>query len=178
MKSVSFVFALGLAGAIACAAGASPPDRNLHELMKQVVAVQTQVIWDIGNRALNDAGNPDPSKIKDADWKKIATTGGSLKDAANALADAKQIVAAAPGQKIADEQNPGSLNAKGVQKAIDANPQLFRAMARQLAVSMDQIVQSTRTRDAAKFLDVSGRLDQVCEQCHVQFWYPEQKAAR
>ena len=36
---------------------AAPAD--LHDLMKNVVAVQTQVVWDIGNQAQDDQGNPD-----------------------------------------------------------------------------------------------------------------------
>jgi hypothetical protein len=31
--------------------------------MKNDVAVQTQVIWDVGNRAQDDQGNPDASKL-------------------------------------------------------------------------------------------------------------------
>ena len=37
--------------------------RDLHDLMKNVVATQTQVIWDVGNRAQDDQGNPDASKL-------------------------------------------------------------------------------------------------------------------
>jgi hypothetical protein len=164
-------------GTVAHAGNSVSSPANLHELMKQV-AVQTQIIWDIGNAALDDEGNPAPSKVKDADWGQIVSAGGRVKEAARTLAEAKRIIGAAPGQKIAGEENPGSFNAKDVEKAIDANPKAFSAFAQQLVLSMDEIVRAARTRDAAKLLDVSGRLDQVCEQCHARFWYPEQKVPR
>ena len=62
-----------------------------------------------------------------------------------------------------------------VQKAIDANPKVFKAFATQLAGSMDELVAATKTKNAQKLFDVSGRLDQECEGCHMQFWYPDEK---
>ena len=49
-------------------------------------------------------------------------------------------------------------------------------MSQALAGSMEQI--GAEAKDAAKLFEVSGALDQVCESCHMKFWYPEQKAAR
>jgi len=40
---------------------------------------------------------------------------------------------------------------------------------------MDQITAAAKLRDAVKLNEVSSRLDQVCEERHLQFWYPEQK---
>ncbi len=175
MKSTLFLLAAALMVMGAYAANTSVPP-NLHELMKNVVAVQAQLIWDVGNRAQDDQGNPDAAKLKPTDWTRIIAAGGKVKQAAQALAQAEHVMAAAPGQKLDGEGNPGTFGAKQVQSAIDANPKVFRAFAQALGVSMDQIVAAAQTKDAAKLFDVSGRLDQVCEDCHVQFWYPEQKA--
>jgi hypothetical protein len=162
-------------GGTAATAAAAP---NLHDLMKTVVAVQTQVIWDVGNQAQDAEGNPDASKLKAGDWGKVVTSGGKVKQAMQTLAQADHVMAAGPGQKLDGEGNPGAFGAKQVQAAIDANPKAFRAFAQALIVSMDQIVAAAQAKDAAKLFDVSGRLDQVCEDCHMQFWYPEQKTPR
>lgn len=174
MKSSALLLGCGLLFAIA--GNTTPAAANLHELMKDM-AVQTQILWDIGNRAMGDEGNPDPSKVEAADWGPIASAGGKVKQAAMSLAEAKHVVGAGPGQKIQGEENPGAFGAKDVEKAVAANPKAFSALAQQLAVNMDEILQAARTRDAAKFLEVSGGLDQVCEQCHAQFWYPPQKVS-
>lgn len=155
---------------------AAPP--NLHDLMKNVVAVQTQVIWDVGNQAQDDHGNPDATKLKADDWSKITSAAGKVRQVAATLARADHVVAAAPGTKLGDQQTPGALGVKEMQAAIDADPAAFRALAQTLSVSMDQIVAAAKAKDAAKLFDVSGGLDQVCESCHMQFWYPEQKAPR
>jgi hypothetical protein len=177
MRSPVLLLAGGLMAVTAYAANPGPAP-TLHELMKNVVAVQTQVIWDVGNRAQDAEGNPDASKLKATDWGRIVTAGGKVKQAALTLAQAEHVVAAAPGQKISGEGAPGTFGAKQVQGAIDANPKLFRAFAQALAGSMDQVVSAAQKKDAAKLFDLSGGLDQVCEDCHAPFWYPEQKTTR
>jgi cytochrome c556 len=152
---------------------AAPPD--LHELMKNIVAVQTQVIWDVGNKAQDDQGNPDASRLAAGDWSKIVDAGGKVRQVAQTLAQSDRFLAAAAGVKIDGEGNPGALNAQQVQAALDENPAAFRDLSKALAASMDQIIAAAKARDAAKLFDVSGALDQVCENCHVKFWYPEQK---
>ena len=165
-----------LSACASAADSAAPP--NLHDLMKNVVAVQTQVIWDVTNDAQDDNGEPAPAKLKPADWVKLADAAGKVKAAAQKLATAPHVVAAAPGQKIDGEgAAPGAYGAKEVQKAIDANPKVLQAFARQLSASMDELIVAARTKDAAKLFDVSGRLDQECEGCHTQFWYPDEKGA-
>jgi hypothetical protein len=175
-KSLVLLFGSGLLFTIACA-GDTSRSADLQELMKEV-AVQAQVIWDVGAGAIDDEGNPDGSKLNAADWDSIVSAGGKGKNVAKSLVEAKQLVIAAPGQKISGEENPGAFNAQDVEHAIAANPQAFSGFAQALEMSMDEIVNAARTRDAAKLFEVSGSLDQICEQCHLQFWYPEQNAAR
>lgn len=178
MKSLPYVLG-GIAMLVAAhevhSAAESP---NLHSLMKDVVAVQTQVIWDVGNRAQDDQGNPDASKLAAGDWIKIVDAGSKVRQVSQTLAKMDHVVAAAPGATLEGAGNPGALDAKQVQAAIDANAATFRSMSQALVVSMDQIVAAAKAKDAAKLFDVSGSLDQVCENCHMQFWYPEQKPAR
>jgi cytochrome c556 len=175
MKSSVLLLAGGLLIATAHAADPAPAP-NLHELMKKVVAVQTQVIWDVGNNAQDDSGNPDPSKMKPADWTQVGAAAAKVKDAAQKLATASKVMAAAPGEKIDGEGGtPGAFGAKEVQKAIDANPKVFKAFATQLAGSMDELIVAAKAKNAKKLFDVSGRLDQECEGCHLQFWYPGEK---
>jgi hypothetical protein len=174
MKSALFLLGGGLVIAAAYAADSAAP-ANLHELMKNVVAIQTQVIWDVTNNAQDDKGDPDPTKLKAADWAKLADAAGKVKAAAQKLVTAQHVMAAAPGQKIDGEGPKDAPSAKSVQKAIDANPKALQAFARQLMGSMDEVIAGAKTRDAKKVFAVAGRLDQECEGCHMQFWYPDEK---
>lgn len=167
--------AVGCLGALA-AFSAAPAAPNVHELMKNVIAVQTQVIWDVGNQAQDDKGDPDPTKLKPADWTKAAAAAAKARQAAETLANAPAVMAAAPGQKIDGEGgSSGGFGARQVQAAIDANPKAFQAFAKALAVSMGEVESAAKAKNARKLFDSSGQLDGICEDCHMKFWYPDQK---
>lgn len=174
MKHLWCVVTAGLFSIGVSAEDAAPV--NVHEAMKATIVPQTQSVWDISNKLLADAGSA--VQLKPAEWEQVAKAALAGKAASVKLAEAQRFLAAAPHQKIQGEGNPGAFGAKQVQAAIDANPAAFRAFARQLAAVMDEVVVSTRTKDAAKLTDAAGQLDQVCEACHQQFWYPNQGATR
>lgn len=176
MKSPLFLIGIGFACVTATAGNPPEPAApNLHQLMKNVVAVQTQVVWDIGNQAQDDKGNPDASKVKPGDWGRLLQASAQVKQAAQSLATAKRVQAAGRGEKLQSEGEPGAFGAKEVQAVIDAKPEVFRAFARALVASMDSVTAAARAKDATKLFDASGAIDQICEDCHVQFWYPNQK---
>lgn len=147
---------------------------NVHQLMKAGIAPQTQVVWDVSNKTLEDEG----AKLQPAEWDKIVKAASAVKSASTKLVTAPRLLAAAPNEKIQDEGAPGAFGAKEVQAVIDANPAVFHAFAQQLAAVMDEVTASAKTKDVAKLNDAAGRLDQVCEACHQQFWYPNQRASR
>lgn len=165
---------------ITCAMAAeTAPTPNLRHLMKDVVATQTQAIWDVTNNALDGNGDPDPTKLKPEDWARLAAAAVKVKAAAQDLATAPQVLAAAPGEKLEGEGGTsGGFSAKQVQQAIDASPKAFQAFAQQLNGSMDEIIAAAKTRNAKRVFDVSNRLDQECEHCHKQFWYPDLASQR
>ena len=146
----------------------------LHQAMKGVVAPQAQVLWDITNGAMNSNGDIDPALLKPADWARIADAGAQLKAKAHALAAATQIIVAAPGEKIQDEESPGGSNAANVKGFIDADRQGFSDMASTLASSADEFVAAARARDTVRLTAPVQGLDQVCEACHVKYWYPQE----
>jgi cytochrome c556 len=150
----------------------------LREAMKSVLAPQAQVLWDISNKGMNDQGEPDASKLKDEDWAKIASAAKMLQSSATELADAKSIIVARTGEKIQDEENPGASTAQQVQGFIDRDIQSFSVMARALANSGADFAAAAKEHDAAKLANASGSLDQVCESCHLRYWYPQQAAPK
>jgi len=173
MKRYLVLLCSGLMAMGASAASTTPPT-NLHTHMKNVVSVQAQIVWDTANKAIGDDGNPVASKLTAADWTRIASAAEKVKHSAQTLASAEHVTAAAPGQKLQDEGNPGAFGAKDVQHFIDSNPKAFSGFAAAMAANMDELVTAARAKNIAKVNDVSGALDEICEQCHKQFWYPKQ----
>jgi cytochrome c556 len=146
----------------------------LKHAMKNVVSVEMQSIWDITGAAFNDAGDVDGSKLNEADWSKIAAAAEKLRIEMTALRD-QPIRVAAAGEKLDGEGAPGALDAAHVQALIDKNPSEFKAKAAGMLAASIQMETAAMAHDAAELGRVSGEVDQVCEVCHQQFWYPSQK---
>lgn len=150
------------------------PVPTVHESMTDVIAPQANVLWEVSNGALDDDGNPDASRMKPAQWDQIAAAGQRMHEMAVALATADRLVVAAPGAKIDGEDGPEGTSAAQVQGFIDADHAAFVEHARALAAAAETFVTAAKAKDAAKLGEVAGTLDQVCEACHIQFWYPNQ----
>ncbi len=167
------LLALGGAAVLAVTAQAADAPLYLQALMKDVVAPQAQVLWDVGNLAFDDDGNPDVSKVTAEDWTKLASAAEAMKAASLAMADAPRIAVTPEGGKLQDEGAPGVVTARQVQAFIDADPKDFAAHARILADVSEALLEASRTRDAQTLGDASGRLDEACEACHIKYWYPQ-----
>jgi hypothetical protein len=48
-------------------------------------------------------------------------------------------------------------------------------MAQVLATHMSDLSKALRAHDAAKAGPLIDQLDGVCEDCHLDYWYPDQK---
>jgi hypothetical protein len=164
----------GLALAISSGLAADSPV-TLNDSMKDLVAPKTQIVWDVGNKAMNDKGEADASKLTDGDWSQIIAAGAEVSSSMKTLAGADHLKAAEPGVKIQSEGNPGAWGAADVQKAIDANPKDFKIQALKLAAALDETVAAAKARNAQSLQDGSGQIDGICEDCHKQYWYPNQK---
>jgi cytochrome c556 len=144
--------------------------------MKDEIDVRADEVWAIGNAAINDQANIDPAKMTNADWDKLATSSAALRQAALDLANLDPIVVARPGEKIVDEGVPGGDSAAEVQANVDRNTQGFRDMANTLAGHMAELAAAARAHDGGKAGPLINQLDAVCEACHLDYWYPSQKA--
>jgi hypothetical protein len=171
--------ALGLLLAAGC--NQKPPTPTVNASMTQVMAPQTQTIWDITTLAFNDKGDGlDAAKISPADWAKLEEAGRQLRDRALLLANAPHVTAAAPGETIMGADAAGApskighawdaASAKQVQALIDANPALFAQRARALADAGDTVFKAAKARDVGPLYKVSSGMDEVCDGCHQKFW--------
>ena len=156
---------------------AAPRQKTLHEIMKNEIDLRADDVWAIGNAHLDANAGIDAASMSAEDWKKLAAAAVSLQQGALDLASLKEpIVVVKPGVKIADEGVPGGDSAASVQANVDKDPEGFREHANALAADMADLARAANRRDAATAGPIVNQLDSVCESCHLEFWYPSQKA--
>ena len=131
----------------------------------------TTALWDVGNDAMGENGDIDPALMSDESWDRILAAASILEASSNRMADAQAIRAALPGHE--QDEEPGTYAMADVQRYIDADPQLFRTMAREMADHSAKMRTAANAREASETSLLIGELDQVCEACHTRYWYPE-----
>jgi len=149
---------------------------TFHEIMKDEIDLRADVIWEVGNAAIGDQAGIDPAKMTDAGWDKLAKGAVDLQTSALKLATLDPIVVVKPGVKISDEGTPGGHTGAMVQERMDKDPQKMRDLANTLAAHVGELAAAARAHDAAKAGPLIDQLDGVCESCHLEYWYPDQKA--
>jgi hypothetical protein len=163
---------VGLMG-VGAVLGADAPRANLHETMVTKVNPQGLALWEITNGAMDGKGDLTASKLTAADWAKLLVIGKGLEDGGKILATQAGVIAAPPGVKLQDEANPGAAKAADVQRYLDAKPAEFRSHALELQKTGADVIEAARKHDVKKLSALAGSLDEVCENCHMVFWYPK-----
>jgi hypothetical protein len=166
--------ALGLA---ACNKQPEPPKQlTLHEVMKDEIDANADKVWDVTNDALGEQAELDPAKMSDGKWAQLEEYATKTAEGANKIAAmAPPIKVVKPGVKIADEDVPYGDSAASVQANVDKDPEMLHEFAGVLAAHMTELANAAKTHDAAKAGPLIDQLDGVCEDCHLEFWYPSQK---
>lgn len=162
--------ALAVFAASALAQPAAPLD--VRATMQGRVNPAMLAIWDVGNNALNENGGIDFKLMDDAKWAQVAEAATQLAAAGKDMAAAGAFVAAAPDNAAVDE---GEITMAAVQQHIDGGPDGLRQMAAAFADHAARIAAAAKAKDAQTAGDLIAETDQVCETCHLEFWYPEQK---
>ena len=149
---------------------------TVHEVMLEQIDANADPLWEITNTALDEAATIDAAKLTDAQWAEIERRALAVKAGADELARMETFVLVRPGVKISDEDVEGGTTAAKVQAYIDARPAEFRQFAGVLSAHMADLSEAAKARDAARATPLVDELDGVCESCHLEFWYPDQKA--
>jgi hypothetical protein len=163
----------GAAAAFALAAGGLKaqnsqdyvPQATIVEVMDSMVMPLAQVLWDA---VIYEDTVKGPES--DEGWQKVRWAAVSLAEAANVLMIPGRPVAAP--DAVAGE---GELSPKEIQDLIAKTRGAWVGHARAMHEVAMQAIEAVDAKNAEQLSDVGGTLDSVCEGCHLQFWYPNQR---
>ena len=159
----------------ACEKPPAEPKPTLHEVMAGSIDPIADVVWETSSKTYGEDGTGKPGMLNDADWLKIQHAARKLHDGAMAIADNPAIAATLPGVKILDEGVVAeAVTAADVARYIERDRPGLTQHARELSSLALAIEAAAKARDAVTTVRLSEELDDVCESCHKQFWYPDQ----
>lgn len=187
MRTTSLLAAGALALLSACQPSAPPkavaeaappppvmpkPQASLIELMSGTIAPTADIIWGAVGEVDGPKGPIEKKPTTDKDWAELRQKVVSMAEAANLLAVPGRAVLL-PGQKLANPAGPGDLTPEKAEAKIKAEWPAWLAFTQTLQNSALETLKKVDAKDVDGFVEAGGAIDEACEACHKQFWYPD-----
>jgi hypothetical protein len=150
---------------------------GITDLMRYEIDPSADALWDSVGTYVDKHGTENRQPHTPQQWAEIRGRAIILAEAANLLMMEGRPVAVA-GHEVEDTGTPGNLSAAEAQAAIDKDRAVFLSFARALGDVAVQMIKAADEKNASALWDEGAALDEVCEGCHLKFWYPGQQIPR
>ena len=148
---------------------------TIKDIMDSMVDPSGEFVFQSVAQISDEHGIREKAPQTDADWEAVRQRLIILAEAPNLLV--------MPGRKVAPSdvksQNPNiELEPAQIQQLIDGDRLTFirRARGLQDAVAMAMKAVDAKNKDA--LFQAEDGIDQACENCHLNYWYPNDERAR
>jgi hypothetical protein len=148
------------------------PDATIKELMLNVVDTSADTVWLSVTAVQSEQGLIETRPRNDDEWNTVRRGAITLAEAANLLMIPGRRVAR-PGEK---SETPGvELEPTEMDALIAENPDAWNQRASALHLAAMHAVEATDAHDADRIFEVGEEIENACEGCHRQYWYPNEK---
>jgi hypothetical protein len=150
----------------------------VKELMEHIIDPTADWIFDAAVVDVTAKGSVETKPITDDDWLRVERGALLLAEASNLLKMPRAMVP--PGSpepqhepgKPAPELAPAEIQAK-----IDQDRALWNKHADDLRVVALDSLKIVKARDVEGLFKIGSDIDNACENCHLEYWYPGDKQA-
>jgi hypothetical protein len=162
----------------ACSGGEAPPSpaaadyepvATVRDLMQSVLDPSSDAIWQSVATTVTGSGLEERRPKTDEEWTVLRGHALRLMEVSNLLQMPGRRVAR-PGEK---SSYPGiELGPEEIQAEIDKDLPGWIARARGLREAVMPTLEAIEAKDPKRLEEVGDRIDAACENCHLEYWYP------
>lgn len=176
--------ALAIAGALVSCGKAQPPaaapaptpiklTAGIQDIMRDMIDPAADFLWESVSTTETAEGVEEKQPRTDEEWAEVRKNAIILAESANLLLLEGRHVAR-EGRQLEDHGTPGNLTAAEAEQAIAADRATFVGFGQALHDVGVQFLKAAEERSTQGIMDAGEVMDQVCEGCHLKFWYPGQ----
>jgi hypothetical protein len=159
----------------AAPASATPPyinDTTIKEIMQNIVDTNADIVWLSVTTVASDKGLVETRPKTPEEWARVKAGAITLAEAANLLMIPGRHVARA-GEK---SETPGvELEPAEMEELINKDRPAFYEHAKALHHAAMLAADAADKKDADKVFEVGETIERACENCHRNYWYPNEK---
>jgi cytochrome c556 len=148
---------------------------SVKELMHDMIDPASDFIFDSVGTTITKKGRVEKIPKTDADWERIRIGAVTLAEGVYLLKIPRPFAPAG------DENNstgpePAELSPAQIKAKLEADPVLWNAKIEALRNVGLEVIEVVKRRDVDELWDACENLDEACENCHLEYWYPGEKA--
>ena len=149
---------------------------SVKELMADMLDPIADNIFDAVRSDITSKGIIDYRPQTDEDWEKVKIGAVTLAEGIYLLKVPRPFT---PEGDVNNSTgpNPPELSPTQIKAKIDKDPVLWDAKIQALRNVALEVLEVVKKKDADALFQASGDLDEACEECHLEYWYPGDKPA-
>ena len=145
---------------------------TIKDIMDSMVDPGADYIWESVETIVSAKGVEEKAPHTDEEWKEVRRRAIMLLEATNLLQIPGRHVAK-PGEKAEDPKV--ELGPEQIEELINKDRASWIKHAHGLHDATVEALKAIDAKDAEKLQDVGAGIDEACEKCHLQYWYPNEK---
>jgi hypothetical protein len=145
---------------------------TVKDIMLHIIDPAGDMVWDSVATVIDKGGIHETMPKSDEEWFKVRSGLIMMIEGSNLLMMPGRKVAR-PGEK---SETPGvELEPSEMDELIAKDRQAWYDRAKALHDIAQRVLEVVDKRDAQKLFDVGEDIDKACENCHRQYWYPNEQ---
>ena len=150
------------------------PIAGIQDVMAGMIDPAADFLWASVSTTVSGKETVEKQPRTEEEWAEVRRQALILAEGANlSMMDGRHVVK--EGVTLEDHGTPGNLTAAESELAIAQNRASFIAFAQALRDVGASMLAAADAKNPQGLIDAGDTMDQVCEGCHLQFWYPGQK---
>jgi hypothetical protein len=147
------------------------PSATIKDLMQSVIDPSADVVWEAVAIIETAEGTEDRAPETDEEWAAVRRGAIQLLESANLLLVPGRLVAR-PGEK---SEAPGvELEPEEMEVLINEDRASWNSRAAALRAAGLEALAAIDAQDSETLFAVGATIEDSCEGCHTQYWYPNQ----
>lgn len=152
--------------------GLFKPSTSIQDIMLHIIDPNIDYVWNSVATISTAKGTEERRPQTDEEWQQLKQHALVVLEASNLLLIEGRSVAQQP---ASTSSGGAELTAAEIQKAIAANRSDYIQRAHALHKATESVIAAIDHKNVEQLVETGGVVDQACEQCHSQFWYPNDK---
>ena len=145
---------------------------TIKDIMDSIVDPNADYIWESVETIVSAKGVEERMPRTDEEWKQVRRHAIGLLEATNLLQMPGRRVAK-PGEKADDPKV--ELGPEQIEELINKDRASWYKHAQALHDATMEVMKFIEMKDAPGLLNTSDKIDTACENCHLQYWYPNER---